>query len=55
MFIELWNFPFYQLVSVAVSQLVAGNVVLMKHAESVPRCALAFARLFEEAGAPEGA
>jgi succinate-semialdehyde dehydrogenase/glutarate-semialdehyde dehydrogenase len=27
----------------------------MKHAESVPRCALAFARLFEEGGVPEGA
>src|SRR3546814_8355611 len=27
----------------------------MKHAENVPQCALAFARLFEEAGAPEGA
>jgi succinate-semialdehyde dehydrogenase/glutarate-semialdehyde dehydrogenase len=26
----------------------------MKHAENVPQCALAFARLFEEAGAPEG-
>ena len=35
-------------------QLVAGNVVMMKHAENVPQCALAFARLFEEAGAPEG-
>ena len=40
---------------VAASQLVAGNVVMMKHAESVPQCALAFARLFEEAGAPQGA
>lgn len=53
--IEPWNFPYYQLVRVAAPQLIAGNVVLMKHAESVPQCALAFARLFEEAGAPEGA
>ncbi len=53
--IEPWNFPYYQLARVAASQLVAGNVVMMKHAESVPQCALAFARLFEEAGAPEGA
>jgi succinate-semialdehyde dehydrogenase / glutarate-semialdehyde dehydrogenase len=52
--IEPWNFPFYQLVRVAAPQLIAGNVVLMKHAENVPQCALAFARLFEEAGAPEG-
>lgn len=52
--IEPWNFPYYQLARVAAPQLIAGNVVLMKHAESVPQCALAFARLFEEAGAPEG-
>ncbi|MEM5402839.1 NAD-dependent succinate-semialdehyde dehydrogenase [Paraburkholderia unamae] len=52
--IEPWNFPYYQLARVAAPQLIAGNVVLMKHAENVPLCALAFARLFEEAGAPEG-
>jgi succinate-semialdehyde dehydrogenase/glutarate-semialdehyde dehydrogenase len=52
--IEPWNFPYYQLSRVAASQIIAGNVVLMKHAESVPQSALAFARLFEEAGAPEG-
>lgn len=52
--IEPWNFPYYQLARVAAPQLVAGNVVMMKHAENVPQCALAFARLFEEAGAPEG-
>ncbi|WP_448089560.1 NAD-dependent succinate-semialdehyde dehydrogenase [Pseudomonas azerbaijanoccidentalis] len=53
--IEPWNFPYYQLVRVAAPQLIAGNVIMMKHAENVPQCALAFARLFEEAGAPEGA
>jgi succinate-semialdehyde dehydrogenase/glutarate-semialdehyde dehydrogenase len=53
--IEPWNFPYYQLARVAAPQLIAGNVVMMKHAENVPQCALAFARLFEEAGAPEGA
>jgi succinate-semialdehyde dehydrogenase/glutarate-semialdehyde dehydrogenase len=52
--IEPWNFPYYQLARVAAPQLIAGNVVMMKHAENVPQCALAFARLFEEAGAPEG-
>lgn len=53
--IEPWNFPYYQLARVAGPQLIAGNVVLMKHAPNVPQCALAFARLFEEAGAPVGA
>jgi succinate-semialdehyde dehydrogenase/glutarate-semialdehyde dehydrogenase len=52
--IEPWNFPYYQLARVAAPQIIAGNVVMMKHAENVPQCALAFARLFEEAGAPEG-
>jgi succinate-semialdehyde dehydrogenase/glutarate-semialdehyde dehydrogenase len=33
---------------------MVGNVLLLKHAENVPQVALAFARLFKEAGAPEG-
>ena len=53
--IEPWNFPYYQLARVIAPQLIAGNVVMMKHAESTPQCALAIARLFEEAGVPEGA
>ena len=53
--IEPWNFPYYQVVRVAAPQLAVGNVVLMKHSENVPQCALAFARLMKEAGAPEGA
>jgi succinate-semialdehyde dehydrogenase/glutarate-semialdehyde dehydrogenase len=53
--IEPWNFPYYQIARVAGPQLMAGNVLLLKHAESVPQCALAFARLLEAAGAPEGA
>ncbi len=34
---------------------MVGNVVMIKHAENVPQSALAFARMFEEAGAPTGA
>ncbi|PTR15432.1 succinate-semialdehyde dehydrogenase/glutarate-semialdehyde dehydrogenase [Nitrosospira sp. Nsp2] len=52
--IEPWNFPYYQIARVAGPQLMVGNVLLLKHAESVPQSALAFARLFEEAGAPPG-
>jgi succinate-semialdehyde dehydrogenase / glutarate-semialdehyde dehydrogenase len=52
--IEPWNFPYYQVARVAAPQLVAGNVLVIKHAESVPHCALAFARLLEDAGAPDG-
>lgn len=54
MAIEPWNYPYYQLARVAGPQLVAGNVVLCKHAPSVPQCALAFERLFTAAGAPAG-
>jgi succinate-semialdehyde dehydrogenase / glutarate-semialdehyde dehydrogenase len=35
--------------------LMAGNVLVIKHASNVPQCALAFAQMFEEAGAPKGA
>jgi len=52
--IEPWNFPYYQLARVAGPQLMAGNVLIIKHAENVPQCALAFSRIFEKAGAPAG-
>lgn len=52
--IEPWNFPYYQVARVVGPQLAAGNVVLLKHAEIVPQCALAFERLMKDAGAPEG-
>jgi succinate-semialdehyde dehydrogenase / glutarate-semialdehyde dehydrogenase len=52
--IEPWNFPYYQVARVAGPQLMAGNVLLLKHAENVPQSALALARLFDEAGFPAG-
>ncbi|QUN32572.1 NAD-dependent succinate-semialdehyde dehydrogenase (plasmid) [Cupriavidus sp. KK10] len=52
--VEPWNYPYYQIARVAAPQLMVGNVLILKHAENVPQCALAFARLFEEAGAPVG-
>lgn len=53
--IEPWNFPYYQLARFVAPNLMAGNVVMVKHAPSVPQCALAFVALFKDAGAPEGA
>lgn len=53
--VEPWNFPYYQLVRFAAPNLMAGNVVMVKHAASVPQCALAFEKLWLEAGAPAGA
>ena len=53
--IEPWNFPYYQLARFVAPNLMAGNVVMVKHAPSVPQCALAFVALFHEAGLPDGA
>ena len=52
--VEPWNFPYYQLARVAGPHLMAGNVLVIKHASCVPQCALAFESLWAEAGAPEG-
>jgi succinate-semialdehyde dehydrogenase/glutarate-semialdehyde dehydrogenase len=52
--VEPWNFPYYQLARVAGPHLMAGNVLLVKHAGCVPQCAIAFEKLWTEAGAPEG-
>lgn len=53
--VQPWNFPYYQLARFAAPNLMAGNVVVVKHAASVPQCATAFAELWIEAGAPRGA
>jgi len=52
--VEPWNFPYYQLARVAGPHLMAGNVVLVKHAGIVPQCAIAFEELWIDAGAPVG-
>jgi succinate-semialdehyde dehydrogenase/glutarate-semialdehyde dehydrogenase len=52
--VEPWNFPFYQLARVAGPHLMAGNVIMVKHAGIVPQCAIAFENLWIEAGAPAG-
>jgi succinate-semialdehyde dehydrogenase / glutarate-semialdehyde dehydrogenase len=52
--VEPWNFPYYQLARVAGPQLMAGNVLLVKHAACVPQCAIAFEQLLLDAGAPAG-
>jgi succinate-semialdehyde dehydrogenase/glutarate-semialdehyde dehydrogenase len=53
--VQPWNFPYYQLARFAAPNLMAGNVVMVKHSGTVPQCALAFEKLWLEAGAPAGA
>lgn len=53
--VQPWNFPYYQLARFAAPNLMAGNVVMVKHAGCVPQCAMAFAKLWRDAGAPAGA
>ena len=53
--VQPWNFPYYQLARFAAPNLMAGNVVMVKHSGTVPQCALAFEKLWQEAGAPAGA
>jgi succinate-semialdehyde dehydrogenase/glutarate-semialdehyde dehydrogenase len=53
--VQPWNFPYYQLARFAGPNLMAGNVVMVKHSGTVPQCAIAFEQLWLEAGAPAGA
>ena len=53
--VQPWNFPYYQLARFAAPNLMAGNVVMVKHSGTVPQCAIAIEQLWLEAGAPAGA
>ncbi|MEF3322916.1 NAD-dependent succinate-semialdehyde dehydrogenase [Gulosibacter sp. GYB002] len=49
-----WNYPYYQVARFAAPNLVAGNTVLLKHAEICAESASAIAAIMREAGVPEG-
>ena len=50
-----WNFPCYQLLRFAIPNLVIGNTVVIKPAESCPRSALVIQEIMSAAGFPAGA
>src|SRR5699024_7563269 len=51
--IQPWNWPAYQAIRFGVANLMTGNGVLLKHAESVTGSALLIKDILEEAGVPE--
>lgn len=52
--IEPWNAPYFQIVRPMSATIMAGNVMVLKHASNVPQCALAMEKIMRDAGAPEG-
>jgi succinate-semialdehyde dehydrogenase len=49
-----WNFPVWQVFRCAAAALMAGNVIVLKHAPNVQGCANLVAELFTAAGFPPG-
>lgn len=49
-----WNFPLWQIIRVAVPNIMAGNPIVLKHSSSVPGCAQYVEQLFVRAGFPAG-
>ena len=52
--VQPWNFPAYQPVRVLASNLMAGNAVLLKHAEVCTGSALRLKEICVRAGLPDG-
>lgn len=51
--IQPWNFPAYQVVRYSIANIMAGNSVLLKHAQNVTGSSLLLEKIYREAGLPE--
>ncbi len=51
--IQPWNFPAYQVIRYSIANLMAGNGVLLKHAESVTGSGKLLEKIYREARLPE--
>ena len=49
-----WNYPYYLALRPIIPAVMAGNVVVLKHASAVPGIATTIEKLFERAGFPQG-
>ncbi|AXE20017.1 aldehyde dehydrogenase [Runella rosea] len=49
-----WNYPYLTSVNVVIPAILAGNTVILKHAQQTPLCAERYAAAFKAAGLPEG-
>jgi acyl-CoA reductase-like NAD-dependent aldehyde dehydrogenase len=49
-----WNYPYLTSVNSVIPAIMAGNAVILKHAQQTPLCAERYAEAFAYAGLPEG-
>jgi acyl-CoA reductase-like NAD-dependent aldehyde dehydrogenase len=49
-----WNYPYLTSVNAVIPALMAGNSVLLKHAQQTPLCAERYSALAREVGFPDG-
>jgi acyl-CoA reductase-like NAD-dependent aldehyde dehydrogenase len=49
-----WNYPYLTSVNSVIPAIMAGNAVILKHAQQTPLCAERYAAAFKYAGLPEG-